>query len=128
MTAMLSGPAAAFASSMSVTVAASAAFQLVGTRPVAERTSGSVRRWSLLTDSNPKRPRSQSQPQLTGSLSTPWYRSSWSRLDCTTVRQPTEQVVQVLSTSSRSQGRALKRYGLAVSAPTGQICTVLPLK
>ena len=29
---------------------------------------------------------------------------------------------------SRSHGRALKRYGLAVSAPTGQICTVLPLK
>ncbi|CAB4765035.1 unannotated protein [freshwater metagenome] len=32
------------------------------------------------------------------------------------------------SVSSRSHGRALKRYGLAVSAPTGQICTVLPEK
>ena len=44
------------------------------------------------------------------------------------MRQPTEHVVHVLSVCSRSHGRALKRYGLAVSAPTGQICTVLPLK
>ena len=34
----------------------------------------------------------------------------------------------MLSTCSRSHGRALKRYGVAVSAPTGQICTVLPEK
>ncbi len=45
-----------------------------------------------------------------------------------TVRQPTEHVVQVVSCSPRSHGRALKRYGAAVSAPTGQICTVLPEK
>src|SRR6476659_8831964 len=44
------------------------------------------------------------------------------------MRQPTEQFVQVDSTSSRSQGRARNRYGLAVSAPTGQIWTVLPEK
>ncbi len=43
-------------------------------------------------------------------------------------RHPTEQVVQVDSTSVRSHGRARKRYGFAVSAPTGQICTVLPEK
>ena len=36
--------------------------------------------------------------------------------------------MQVLSRCSRSQGRALKRYGFAVNAPTGQICTVLPEK
>ena len=36
--------------------------------------------------------------------------------------------MHVDSTWSRSHGRALKRYGVAVSAPTGQICTVLPLK
>ncbi len=34
----------------------------------------------------------------------------------------------MLSTSARSHGRALNRYGLAVSAPTGQIWTVLPEK
>ena len=44
------------------------------------------------------------------------------------MRHPTEHVVHVLSTCSRSHGRALNRYGLAVSAPTGQICTVLPEK
>src|SRR3954464_8630319 len=43
-------------------------------------------------------------------------------------RQPTAHDVQVDSTFSRSHGRALKRNGDAVSAPTGQICTVLPLK
>ena len=36
--------------------------------------------------------------------------------------------MHVLSTCSRSHGRALNRYGVAVSAPTGQICTVLPEK
>ena len=35
---------------------------------------------------------------------------------------------KVESDSAKSQGRALKRYGEAVRAPTGQICTVLPLK
>ena len=44
------------------------------------------------------------------------------------MRQPTEQVVQVVSTCSRSHGRDLKRYGAAVSAPTGQIWIVLPAK
>src|SRR5258706_15680590 len=78
--------------------------------------------------SNPKRPLSHNQPQLTGSLSTPWYRRISSRLDCTVMRQPTEHVVQVLSVWVRSHGRALKRYGVAVRAPTGQIWTVLPEK
>jgi hypothetical protein len=50
------------------------------------------------------------------------------RLDCTTTRHPTEHDVQVDSAWSRSHGRALNRYGVAVRAPTGQICTVLPLK
>ena len=44
------------------------------------------------------------------------------------MRQPTAHPAQVESTSSRSHGRALNRYGVAVSAPTGQICTVLPEK
>ena len=56
-----------------------------------------------------KRPLSHSQPQLTGSESTPISRVSSPELDCTATRQPTEHVVQVLSTCSRSQGRALKR-------------------
>ena len=81
-----------------------------------------------LTASKPNRPLSQSQDQLTGSVSTPWKRRTWLRHDCTAMRQPTEQPVQVDSTSSRSHGRAWNRYGLAVSAPTGQICTVLPEK
>src|SRR3954452_23524600 len=48
--------------------------------------------------------------------------------DCAAIRHPTEHAVHVDSTCSTSQGRARKRYGLASKAPTGQICTVLPLK
>src|ERR1700726_3789790 len=48
--------------------------------------------------------------------------------DCTAARHPSAHVVHVDSTWSRSHGRALNRYGVAVRAPTGQICTVLPLK
>ncbi len=44
------------------------------------------------------------------------------------MRQPTAHPAQVDSTSSRSHGRARNRYGFAVSAPTGQIWTVLPEK
>jgi NADH-quinone oxidoreductase subunit G len=39
----------------------------------------------------------------------PWYRSTTLRLESMLIRQPTEQVVQVLSDDWRSQGRALKR-------------------
>ncbi len=94
----------------------------------ARRAIGWAVRSGLLSASNPKRPLSQSQPQLTGSLSTPRKRTISSELDWAAVRQPTAHKVQVVSTCSRSQGRALKRYGLANSAPTGQICTTLPLK
>ena len=44
------------------------------------------------------------------------------------MRHPTAQVVQVVSTCSRSQGRDLNLYGTAVRAPTGQIWMVLPAK
>ena len=83
---------------------------------------------SPLTDSKANRPLSHSHPWLTGSESMPSRRVSRLDEDCTATRHPTEQVVQVDSTWSRSHGRAVKRYGVAVSAPTGQICTVLPLK
>ena len=110
------------------TAASSASFHRAATSESPERTSGATKRSSCLIASNPKRPLSQSQPQLTGSESTPLYRSTSSREVSIETRQPTEQVVHVDSACSRSHGRALKRYGVAVSAPTGQICTVFPLK
>ena len=91
------------------------------------RTSGSVRRASLWKASNAKRSLSASQPQLTASESMPWKRSTWSRDDWMLIRSPMA-FGYVESTSTRSHGRALKRYGFAVSAPTGQIWTTLPLK
>ncbi len=89
---------------------------------------GSTSRSSRLTASAANRPLSQSQPWLTGSMSMPSRRVRRLDDDCTATRQPTAQVVQVDSTWSRSHGRAANRYGVAVSAPTGQICTVLPEK
>ena len=83
---------------------------------------------SPLTASNEKRPLSHSQPWLTGSESSPSSRVRRLADDCTATRHPSAQVVQVDSTWSRSHGRAVNRYGVAVSAPTGQIWTVFPLK
>jgi hypothetical protein len=40
--------------------------------------------------------------------------------------QPHAQCGQMVSSNARSKGRAANRYGVEVSAPTGQICTVLP--
>ncbi len=90
--------------------------------------SGVRRRCTEFTYSNVKRSLSDSQPWLVGSLSTPLMRTTSFWLDWTDTRDPTESTSDTLSTASRSQGRARKRYGLAVSAPTGQIWTVLPEK
>jgi hypothetical protein len=54
-----------------VATAARAPFHDVSVSPDSVRTSGVVRRSSELMVSKPKRPLSHSQPQLTGSLSTP---------------------------------------------------------
>ena len=43
-------------------------------------------------------------------------------------RSSAEQCSQTLGDETRSKGRARKRYWVPVSAPTGQICTVLPEK
>src|SRR6516162_4709572 len=48
--------------------------------------------------------------------------------DSTATRQPTAQLVHVLSTRSTSHGRAVNRYGTEVSAPTGHSWTTLPEK
>ena len=104
-------PAAVTASFTSAATSAMAAFQVTLSKFSVSRMSGVSKRSPLFTASKLNRPRSHSQPWFTGSLSTPMTRTSWSRVLCTTVRQPTAQVVQVLSCCERSQGRALKRYG-----------------
>ncbi len=43
-------------------------------------------------------------------------------------RHPDAQCSQTLGVETRSNGRARNRYDVPVSAPTGQICTVLPEK
>ncbi len=125
-------PPAALADDSPPAAAARASVQPTGTSWPALRTIGSVSRRPssslLFTDSNTNRPLSHSQPWLTGSASMPSNRVSRLADDCTATRQPTAQPVHVDSTWSRSHGRAVNRYGVAVRAPTGQIWTVLPLK
>ena len=111
--------------------ALSASDQLTETSSPLRRTIGSVSRVAALrrsvdsslpsTESSVKRPLSHSHPWFTGSESTPRTRVSRLPDDCTATRQPTAHVVHVLSTCSKSHGRAVKRYGFAVNAPTGQI-------
>ena len=86
----------------------SASCQVGGTKPVSDRTSGWLRRSGASTASKPKRPRSHSQLWFTGSESTPRYRTSAPADDWATMRQPTAQVVHVVSTCSRSHGRGLE--------------------
>ncbi len=71
---------------------------------------------------------SDSQPWLVGPLSTPLIRTTWFWLAWIDTFEWTASTSDTDSTASRSHGRARNRYGLAVSAPTGQICTVLPEK
>ena len=88
---------------------------------VGMRSSASTARWA-------KRPLSQIQASLTSPSSRARTRTTSPRRTSTRTLHPTLQCPQTLSPLVRSNGRATKRYGVAVSAPTGQICTVLPLK
>ena len=72
MTATDDGPPSASAALSRPAAASMAAPQLVGTRSSPWRASGAVSRSGEATASKAKRPLSHSQPQLTGSLSTPW--------------------------------------------------------
>ena len=83
-------------------------------------------RASFWTPLQPQRPTSQIQVSFTSGLSPAVTRlSSPSRFQ-TFCRQPTLHNVQGPSTSFISQTRAVKRYLLSVSAPTGQISITLP--
>ena len=127
-TAIEPAPPAAFASVISSAAASSAAFHVVGCSSSPTRTSG-VAESILAVDGLEVEPAPVAQPAPVDRIAVDALIAQQfvvARLH--DVRQPTAQVVQVLSVCSRSHGRALNRYGLAVSAPTGQICTVLPLK
>ena len=67
-----------------------------------------------MTASKPNRPLSHSQLWFNGSLSIPSRRVTRFDEDWTAARHPNEHSVHVDSTWSRSQGRAVNRYGDAV--------------
>ena len=66
------GPPASSASRTNAAATPSAPFHDVSAKTDSPRTSGAPRRSAELTASKSNRPRSHSQPQLTGSESTPW--------------------------------------------------------
>ena len=53
---------------------------------------------------------------------------TFERRQSTRSEQPDAQCSHTESVERRSNGRARNRYDALVSAPTGQICTVLPEK
>ncbi len=97
----------------------SASPQLTATSSPSRRTIGSRSRVAAFRtsvnsslpsiESRVNRPLSHSHPWFTGSESMPSTRVNRLPEDCTATRQPTEHMVHVLSTCSKSQGRALNR-------------------
>lgn len=77
---------------------------------------------------NAHRPLSQFHSSLTCGSSPASRRVIFPRRWSVRSAQPDAQCSHVLGADTRSNGRDLNRYAVPVSAPTGQICTVLPEK
>ena len=87
--------------------------------------SGCVRRYSLFTKWKSSRPWSHIQVEFTSLFSRgDWRKTSFSR-EPISVLQPRPHLVQMLLVSLRNHTRIWKRKSFAVSAPTGQMSTVL---
>ena len=101
--------------------------QLTGASSPPSRSIGWVMRSSTWIDWYAKRPRSQSHPSSTSSWSRErTRRTRSSRTVSSTLHWP-GQSAQTEPEPSMSHGRARKRYGCDVSAPTGQSSMMLPL-
>jgi hypothetical protein len=81
-----------------------------------------------VTYANAKRPLSQFHSSLTAGSSAASRRITLPRRQSVRSEQPEAQCSQTPGVDIRSNGRARNRYAALVSAPTGQICTVLPEK
>jgi hypothetical protein len=77
---------------------------------------------------NAKRPLSQFHSSLTSGSQPASRRITLPRRKSVRSSQPEAQCSHMLGTETRSKGRERKRYDAEVSAPTGQIWIVLPLK
>ena len=75
---------------------------------------------------NANRPLSHIHASFTSTLSRARTRTTSPRRTSTRTLHPALQWAHTESALDRSKGRATKRYGVAVSAPTGQIWTVFP--
>src|SRR5262245_50492510 len=93
----------------------------------ASRTIGAVIR-SWVAYWNAQRPLSQFHSSFTAGSSPASRRITLPRRQSVRWAHPAEQCSHTLGVDTRSNGRARNRYCAPVSAPTGQICTVLPEK
>ena len=94
--------------------------------PFSSRTSGVVMRSASVAYWNAQRPLSQFHSSLTSGSAPARRRSTLPRRQSVRCWQPDAQCSHTDGVDTRSNGRARKRYCAPVSAPTGQICTVLP--
>ncbi len=109
--------------------AASAVGQGTGTRPPSRpRTIGVVSRSGSVAYVNAHRPLSQFHSSLTAGSSPASRRRTVPRRWSVRWPQPLAQCSHTAGLETRSNGRARNRYAVPVSAPTGQIWTVLPEK
>src|SRR6266536_3826071 len=111
-----------------VAIKAKASSQAAGVSVPLRRIRGVRRRSGVFTQSKYQRPRLHSHPSSISSLLRDIKRIILSTRTSIRALQPTLQLLHTLGTCFNSHGRALKRYLLEVSAPTGQISTVLPEK
>ena len=92
------------------------------------RTSGVLIRSFALCQGNAQRPLSQFHSSFTAGSLAAIRRSTLPRRWSTRSAHPLAQCSQAPGVEIRSNGRDRNRYAAPVRAPTGQICTVLPLK
>ncbi len=92
------------------------------------RTSGCARRSGADCHVKAKRSRSVIHSSLTSGSWPARRRSTTPRRWSTRIADPDESCSATDGVETRSNGRDRKRYAAPVSAPTGQICTVLPEK
>ena len=98
-----------------------------GSRPASPRPNGAAMR-SATGSKRAKRPRSQSQPSSTSGWLRDRTRSTLPSRSVAHVLQPVGHCPQTVGTLTISHGRALKRYGVGSSAPTGHSSVTLPEK
>src|SRR5262249_31384052 len=101
--------------------------QLAGVITPARRNRGSSRRSGPCNSLYESRPASQTHDLFTSGLRRGTNRYTTPSFESTRMLQPVEQCAHTDSTLFKNHTRWRKRKSLEVSAPTGQMSTMLPM-